>query len=278
LFLNNLKSRGIDLSVKPFLKWAGGKRWLVERDDFSIPSYTGRYIEPFLGSGAVFFHHRPENAILSDSNERLIATYRAISEDWHKVSVHLRKHQRLHSKEHYYLERDRVRRTLHTQAAQFLYLNRACWNGLYRVNKKGEFNVPIGTKSKILLDSDNFAETAKLLARAKIDCCDFEKTVNFAGEGDFIFVDPPYTTAHNFNGFVKYNQNIFSWADQIRLKNALQRARGRGAFVTLTNANHSSIFSLYQDCARLIDIERASVISGLNKGRSSTTESLIYLA
>jgi DNA adenine methylase len=265
------------LTVKPFLKWAGGKRWLVEREDFTIPAYTGRYIEPFLGSGAVFFHHRPDRAILSDANEKLISTYAAIVDDWQKVATHLHEHQLLHSKEHYYQERERVRKTPHSQAAQFLYLNRACWNGLYRVNKKGEFNVPIGTKTKILLESDNFEETSKLLAGANIECCDFEKTVDLADEGDFIFVDPPYTTAHNFNGFVKYNQKIFSWDDQIRLKHSLQRARLRGACVTLTNANHSSIVDLYKDCAKFIDVQRVSVISGLNKGRNSTTESLIYL-
>ncbi|WP_246677957.1 Dam family site-specific DNA-(adenine-N6)-methyltransferase [Mesorhizobium sp. B2-7-2] len=263
------------MSIKPFLKWAGGKRWLVDRAEFRIPRYDGRYIEPFLGGGAVFFHHRPAQAILSDINSRLVETYCAIRDDWHSVWVALSAHQLKHSKTHYYTERSAVKKDISERAAQFLYLNRACWNGLYRENLKGEFNVPIGTKSNIILDSDDFEESARILSKAEITSQDFELTIDQARSGDFIFVDPPYTTAHNYNGFVKYNQSIFDWDGQIRLRDSLVRANSRGASILVTNANHKSIHDLYGDHADIYETARASVISGKSAGRQSTSEAII---
>ena len=219
--------------MKPFIKWAGGKRWLVGEAGFSLPEFDGRYIEPFLGGGAVFFHTLPDSAILSDANSRLIETYNAIKSDWQRVYSALQQMQRDHSKEYYYIERARKRRTPYSRAAQFLYLNRTCWNGLYRENLKGEFNVPIGTKSKVIFENEDFSEISIALRDAEVICCDFEETIDRAGRGDLIFADPPYTVAHNLNGFVKYNQNIFSWSDQERLRDCLCSAASRGAQVVL---------------------------------------------
>ncbi|TAU91591.1 Dam family site-specific DNA-(adenine-N6)-methyltransferase [Rhizobium leguminosarum] len=261
--------------MKPFLKWAGGKRWLVEKDEFVIPSYSGRYIEPFLGSGAVFFHHQPEKSILSDLNPRLIETYKAIREDWETVWRYLTDHQKAHSKEYYYQVRTQSFSDYRQRAAHFLYLNRACWNGLYRENLKGEFNVPIGTKTKILLDDDNFENTSKLLAGAELRNCDFELTIDSSVAGDFIFIDPPYTTAHNMNGFVKYNQRIFSWDDQVRLRDAVFRARARGAKILITNADHTSVNELYKSSSGITSIKRPSIIAASSAKRGTTSEILI---
>jgi DNA adenine methylase len=263
------------LNIKPFLKWAGGKRWIVERDEFKIPQYTGRYIEPFLGGGAVFFHVNPENAILSDLNPRLIETYQAIKDDWQKVWYYLKIHQRKHDKAYYYLTRSSNKTTSHTRAAQFLYLNRACWNGLYRENLKGKFNVPIGTKTKILMDDDCFEEISKRLKNVQLINSDFERVISNAVDGDFLFVDPPYTVAHNFNGFVKYNEKIFSWNDQIRLRDSLFSAKQRGVRLLLTNAHHESVKELYRNGFEYFEIPRRSVISSQNKGRSKTQEALL---
>lgn len=141
--------------------------------------------------------------------------YRAVRSDWRRVEIELKKMQRLHSSDYYYEERSRLRRTIHTKAAQFLYLNRTCWNGLYRENLSGKFNVPIGTKSQVIMPDDDFEGASKALQNAKLVACDFEDTIKIATTGDLVFLDPPYTTAHNTNGFVKYNQKIFSWDDQI---------------------------------------------------------------
>jgi DNA adenine methylase len=265
------------MAIKPFLKWAGGKRWLVDRPEFAIPSYSGRYIEPFLGGGAVYFSLVPSSALLSDVNPKLINTYVAIRDNWQGVVDRLAEHHASHSKEYYYSQRGIECDDISASAAHFLYLNRACWNGLYRENLKGEFNVPIGTKSKIIFENDDFGSVSAALQSAEIKCCDFEVSIDAANEGDVVFVDPPYTTAHNMNGFVKYNQKIFSWQDQIRLRDALLRAAGRGAKVVATNAWHESVIALYNGSAKIVEVPRASVISGNNRGRKGTSESLITM-
>src|SRR5699024_9439870 len=114
------------------------------------------------------------------------------------------------------------------RAARFIYLNRTCWNGLYRVNKQGKFNVPIGTKVNVRLESDNFMLTSDILKKVDLLISDFENIVDGALEDDFVFADPPYTVAHNNNGFIKYNEKLFSWSDQVRLRDAIIRARERG--------------------------------------------------
>ena len=263
--------------MKPFIKWAGGKRWLVEKSDFELPRFSGRYIEPFLGGGAVFFHLKPKQALLSDVNPKLINVYNAIQDDWSKVEAELKRLQRLHSKEFYYQERARKRKNPHTKAAQFLYLNRTCWNGLYRENLSGKFNVPIGTKTQVVMPDDDFEAISRCLKSADILVCDFEETLSKARPGDFVFLDPPYTTAHNTNGFVKYNQNIFSWDDQIRLRDAATAAVARGAKVVVTNANHESIHDLYANLGGSRIVSRASVISGKNSGRGKTSEAVFLL-
>jgi DNA adenine methylase len=272
----NSSPRGPILSIKPFLKWAGGKRWLVDRPEFKIPQYSGKYIEPFVGGGAVFFSHAPTQGIISDANSRLIDTYIAIKNDWRAVVANLEEHQKLHSKDYYYEMRSSKFEELHLRASQFLYLNRACWNGLYRENLRGEFNVPIGTKSKIVMDDDNFEYVSKVLQKTQILNEDFSVAISHATEGDLIFVDPPYTVAHNFNGFIKYNQNIFSWNDQIRLRDCLVDAKQRGARIMLTNASHDSIRELYSQLSSPIEITRASVIAGSSKNRVKTSE-LLYV-
>lgn len=260
--------------LKPFIKWAGGKRWLIASGQLNVPEFNGKYIEPFLGGGAVFFHVAPKRALLSDLNPRLIETYNAIKDDWQKVDAKLRVFQRKHCADHYYEERDKKRKTPHTRAAQFLYLNRTCFNGLYRENKAGKFNVPIGTKTQVLLPDDNFEATSKILQSAELRVSDFSSVMDEAKSGDLVFLDPPYTTAHNKNGFLKYNQNIFSWEDQLRLRECVISARSRGAKIIMTNANHASIVDLYSDVGSPKVVSRQSVMSGSSSARGSTTEAM----
>lgn len=260
--------------MKPFIKWAGGKRWILNDPNFTLPPFDGRYIEPFLGGGAVFFHLAPEAAILSDINVRLVETYQAIKSDWQKVISALEEMQENHSTDFFYLERGRTRDLLHDRAAQFLYLNRTCFNGLYRENLRGQFNVPIGTKSSVLMADDDFAQASRILAGASLSACDFEETLSEARKGDLVFIDPPYTTAHNVNGFIKYNQKIFSWEDQQRLQRCVAAAKDRGAKILLTNADHDSIHNLYAELGSPKILGRASVISGSAGARTKTTEVL----
>ena len=159
------------------------------------------------------------------------------------------------------------------RAARFLYLNRACWNGLYRVNRKGRFNVPIGTKQKVAFESDDFEGVSRLLKKMELRCADFEEVVDKASYKDFVFVDPPYTVKHNLNGFIKYNDEMFSWQDQERLLRSVERAANRGCYVTVTNADHDSVKSLYKN-ANYKQIPRASIIAGPTDKRVKITEAM----
>lgn len=263
-----------DIAI-PFLKWAGGKRWLISNHVEEIPTSFNRYIEPFLGSAAVFFHLRPQNALLSDLNSGLISTYLAVRDAPLKVREALVRHNRQHSVEYYYSVRESSPLKAHTKAAKFIYLNRTCWNGLYRVNMKGQFNVPKGTKESVLLNTDDFPKLSKILQNIDIRHSDFEAAIDEANDGDLVFVDPPYTINHNLNGFIKYNEKIFSWDDQIRLRDSLLRAKERGATIIATNAAHSSIRSLYKDEFRLKALSRKSVIAAASESRGRFSELLI---
>ena len=234
-------------AVGPFLKWAGGKRWFVHHHAQLFPKTFNRYFEPFLGGGAVYFHLQPRQAVLADINPDVIAAYRAVKEQWVGLKKSLSYHQRAHDEDedYYYEVRDRAPTKLVPRASRMIYLNRTCFNGIYRVNKQGFFNVPRGSKDEVLLDSDNFKAMSALLAGADLRVSDFEGVINEAGEDDLILADPPYTVRHNFNGFIQYNEVLFSWADQERLASALKRAASRGAKIVATNANHHCVRSLY---------------------------------
>ena len=263
-----------EIDATPFLKWAGGKRWLASQVCALTPTSLNRYIEPFLGSGAVYFALEPKKSILSDVNPDLINCYFAIRDHWQAVERQLQEHHAYHCTKYYYLIRNTKFQSSTKRAAQFIYLNRTCWNGLYRVNLNGQFNVPIGTKSAVVMDTDDFEWTSDLLKTAKLICCDFETTINRASKNDFVFVDPPYTARHNMNGFVKYNEKLFSWTDQIRLRAALERAVERGARVLVTNANHSSVKELYKSFKQR-PISRQSILAADPAFRSGIDELLI---
>lgn len=258
----------------PFLKWAGGKRWLTHRVETLALEKNGTYFEPFLGSAAMFFHWNPVRATLSDANAALIETYCAIKESAGEVSKSLTKHAKKHSSEYYYSVRSTVYESPIERAAQFIYLNRTCWNGLYRVNKLGEFNVPIGTKQSVLLASDDFQLIAKRLAGATLLHADFETQIDKSVKGDFVFADPPYTVRHKHNGFVKYNEQLFSWDDQVRLRDAIVRAKSRGVRTLVSNADHESIRELYAGF-ELNEVSRYSAIAGAGARRGSFDELLI---
>jgi len=260
----------------PILKWPGGKRWFVKHLSDLMPKKYDRFIEPFFGGGSAFFALNPKKALLSDINKELITTYRLIRDDWQFVEKELRKFEKKHSVDFYYEVRSLEPENNSDIGLRLLYLNRTCFNGIYRVNEKGEFNVPIGSKNKVILDTDDFQKTSRLLKKATLLCCDFEKSIDKAEKGDVIFADPPYTVRHNLNGFIKYNEKLFSWQDQIRLAKALHRAVERGATVISTNANHESVRRLYRERGfNLKTISRYSSISADASSRNQFKELII---
>lgn len=262
--------------MSPFLKWPGGKRWFVTNHSHLLPTKFNRYIEPFLGGGAVFFHLKPSKSILSDLNTELISTYKVVRDEWLELSKRLRFHHTKHSSEYYYNIRGSNPRLAVTKAARMIYLNRTCFNGIYRVNTNGQFNVPKGTKDAVVLATDDFEQVSKLLADSQLCISDFEPIIDQAEAGDFVFADPPYTVRHNVNGFLKYNEQLFSWNDQVRLADALSRARLRGAKVVSTNANHDSVRSLYRERGFILKtISRYSSVSANSNSRKQFEELVI---
>ena len=259
----------------PFLKWAGGKRWFTIRHLNLVPEHYEKYFEPFLGSGAMYFALKPPFALLSDINSDLISCFQAVREAPRTIAEQLQKHHISHCSNYYYEMRSSKPEDSVERAAWLIYLNRTCWNGLYRVNRKNEFNVPIGSKIKVVLETDDFIGISKLLSRADIRCQDFEETLELTGSGDFVFIDPPYTVKHNLDSFIKYNDSIFSWADQIRLRDAVVRASSRGTQILVTNANHASVREIYCDVGKLDVVKRSSVLAADSAHRIQTEELVI---
>jgi len=236
-----------------------------------------RYVEPFIGSGAIFFHLQPDQSIIADVNPALMNVYSSLRRDYRRVLTHLSKHARNHCDAYYYEIRSKIFRSDASRAAQFLYLNRTCWNGLYRENLRGQFNVPRGTKDTVIFDDDDFAAVSEALASAKIITGDFEKVINGVRDGDFVFIDPPYTVKHNGNGFIKYNESIFSWNDQVRLAEAIKSKARSGASFLATNAYHPTVIDLYKRFATVMPVERTSILSGDKSYRGKTQEALILI-
>jgi DNA adenine methylase len=262
--------------IDPFLKWAGGKRWLVNQHQPLFPIAYNRYVEPFLGSGAVYFSLQPSRALLSDTNAELINVYKMLRDYPGRIHQLLCKYHSRHTAEFYYQLRGKQHSSGVREAARLLYLNRVCFNGLYRVNLKGEFNVPLGTKTAVSYPPGYLRSIANLLKRARILCSDFENVVDRTEAGDFLYIDPPYSVMHNNNNFLKYNDVLFSWDDQTRLAACLRRASRRGVLVLISNANHPSIRELYRGFGRTNTLSRASLLAGDSDARRSTTEVAIY--
>lgn len=263
------ENRGIlSGKVSPFLKWPGGKRWFVLHHSNVLPTTFQTYIEPFLGGGSVFFHLKPKKAILGDTNSNLIDTYQQIKSNWRSLRKSIKRHQKCHNDDHYYAVRERNNNLQVSRASRMIYLNKTCFNGIYRVNREGQFNVPRGDRDDFLEWRDEFPEWSHLLQQASLYTSDFEPLVDRADKGDLIFADPPYTVRHNLNGFVKYNEALFTWEDQVRLSVALFRARNRGVKIIMTNANHSSIKYLYRKF-QCFHFKKVSRFSGISAGVTS---------
>jgi len=257
----------------PFLKWAGGKQWLLPKLRQSIGPIRGRYFEPFLGGGTVFFALQPQSAVLSDANADLIATYEAVQKDATRVAQLLGAFT--FSPSCFYRVRAQRPRALAQRAARLIFLNRTCWNGLYRVNARGQFNVPIGTFSTLpdIVGLSRLLKAQRALTTATLSIGDFADTTATAQQGDTVYFDPPYACATR-QGFVRYNSVHFSWADQVRLAIHCRALATRGVRVIISNANDPAIRRLY--AGFLIErVARRSLVAASSEHRRSVTELLI---
>jgi len=264
-------SRGAGLE-NPILRWAGGKSWLVKKLDRFLPKTFNNYHEPFFGGGSIFFNLRQGNeSFLSDVNSDLINAHSQIREDPDGVLQVLERFR--NTVDDYYRIRETVFSSPIEKAAQFIFLNRTCFNGLYRVNHEGKFNVPYGFKNyKLLFNPDKFRRLSGLLRHATLWCGDFEASLSNVREGDLVSLDPPYTVSHIKNGFVKYNEKLFSWGDQKRLVSFIEKVRSRGASYILTNAKHESIRILFGRKDIPISVCRSNVIGGRGAVRGPIEE------
>ena len=241
--------------ARPFLKWAGGKKQLLAsfEDLYPAAASIGAYHEPFLGSGAVFFHVRsllrPRAAMLSDSNQQLIETFTAVRDQVEAVIAELEVHHRRHSKRHFYLVRKQVPAELATaaaRAARFIYLNKTCFNGLYRVNSRGLFNVPMGRyQNPNIVDAGRLQRASHELAGVDLRTGPFTTVQDRAKAGDFVYFDPPYVPLSSTAYFTAYTEGAFGPDDQRRLADTFRLLARRGCLVMLSNSDTELVRELY---------------------------------
>ncbi|WP_426291967.1 DNA adenine methylase [Dyadobacter endophyticus] len=258
--------------IRPLIRWAGGKVWLTDFLQNHVPAYFGNYHEPFLGGGSVFLALKSSGkinnlAFLSDANKDLIETFTVIRD--HPIELIDEMVPFQNTKEFYYSLRGNIPDTSISRAARFLFLNRTSFNGIYRVNLKGEYNVPYGfRKMEYLFKEDEIHALSEALKDTFLRATDFDHTITNIKPGDLVFLDPPYTVAHENNGFVKYNQKIFAWEDQQRLRTYIDKIIEIGAHFILTNAAHISISELYDGVGNSLKLARPSLIGGKGAKRS----------
>ena len=250
-------------SASPFLKWVGGKSQLLNELQKYIPQSYNKYIEPFVGGGALFFNLSPETAIINDSNEELINAYKVVRDDVGSLIELLRTYD--YEKDFYYQMRAKSPQGLSRveRAARLIYLNKTCFNGLYRVNKKNEFNVPMGRYSNpTICDEEKLITASKALQNTVIECADYKEVLNkYAARGDLVYIDPPYHPISDYSDFKRYTKEFFYQEDQVILRDFIRELKTKGCFVIASNSHCDFILDLYKD----FDIKVVSAKRYINK-------------
>ena len=259
----------------PFLKWAGGKRQLLQQYSSLFPKTSKKYFEPFLGGGAVFFRLQPSVAVLSDVNEELINCYIVVRDEVEELIQALRVHR--NERDYYYSVRAWKPETLTPvqRAARLIFLNRTCFNGLYRVNSKGQFNVPFGRYSNpAICDQTGLTAASLALKRADIYAADFEEALDKAQRGDFAYLDPPYNPLNATSSFTGYAQEGFGEAEQRRLASVYRHMDSRGVLLMLSNSASELVTRLYTGF-RLVEVAAKRAINSKAGGRGPIPELVI---
>lgn len=260
-------------SMAPILKWPGGKRALAQTIARFVPGKYGTYYEPFCGGAALFLALDPPRAVLGDTNAELIECYQTLAKDPDAVISELAM-MRNDARSYFSVRASRPASPA-GRAARLIYLCRLSFNGIYRVNKAGEFNVPYGRRDhRSVCEPEHLRAVALRLARADLQCGDFQTTVETVQAGDVVYFDPPYTLAHGSNGFIKYNSQLFAWSDQERLARVAADLADRGAMVLVSNADHRDVRALYPGFVCHV-IHRHSVIAATTAARRLVTEVLM---
>jgi DNA adenine methylase len=266
----------------PFIKWVGGKARLLPQLLPLLPpdAHERRHVEPFLGGGALLLARRPADALVGDVNARLCATYEAVRLDVDRVIAELRVHACAHSPEHY--QRVRTRFNEHwsvaspaARAAMFIYLNKTCFNGLYRVNRRGDFNVPVGRyATPAILNEGSLRAVSSQIARVQVRCASFEVLLSEARADDFVYLDPPYVPVSNTANFAGYSAEGFGREQQLRLRDAFGQLHRRGCMLMLSNSDVVAVRELYADFRQDLVSARRSINSKAT-GRGAVSELVI---
>lgn len=260
-----------ETKAKPFLKWVGGKRSIMKTLLENVPTDFNDYFEPFVGGGALFFELLPKSALLSDINSNLISAYSFIKKNPTPLIELLINHQSSHNENHYY----EMRRQLKAEdtlemTARFIYLNKTCFNGLYRENKKGEFNVPIGNyDNPLIADKSNIMACHSILKHPKIVICrlSFTESLLLPKKNDFVYLDPPYHKVST-SSFTRYNQNDFDENKQIILRDNCVKLHNNGVKFMLSNSDTPFINDLYKDFdIKVIGVNRAINSDATKRGK-----------
>ena len=262
--------------AKPFLRWTGSKNWFIKEECRRfIPARYNNYHEPFLGGGAVFFGlNQPNQVFLNDLNWELVNTYVQIRDNLELVISALKRY--VNSREDYYRVREMQCRANYSKAAKFIYLNRTSFNGIYRVNWRGVYNVPYGKRPNVdIVTENNLREVNKKLQKATLSSEDFYNTLQHIQKGDLVYLDPPYTVAHEHNGFIEYNSKLFSWEDQLKLVEYIQEVKRKKAFFILSNAEHFEVRKLYHNIGKIVSLSRYCRVGGRNKTRGMYREIIV---
>ncbi len=272
--------------AQPFLKWAGGKRQLIPTIKEFLPIKYTQYYEPFVGAGAVLFSIQPKKAIINDTNNELINCYQVIKENPQELLILCQKHKERNSKEYYYklraLDRSDDFKNMSSieRAARIIYLNKTCFNGLFRVNSSGQFNVPYGNYSNpSVADPAVIKAISTYLNQAniRIEVGDFEKVVTTCRKGAFIYFDPPYHPISDTSSFTGYSMGGFGKEEQIRLRDTCNNLSDRGCQVLLSNSNADFIRSLYDDSRyKIVEVKANRAINAVGSKRGQISELLIH--
>jgi DNA adenine methylase len=261
-------------NASPFLKWAGGKTQLLPVILQHVPFHFDTYIEPFLGGGALFFELQPRKAVLADSNAELINCYTMVRDRVEDIIAELSSYS--YSEEFYYELRSQEPQDPILRAARLIYLNRTCYNGLYRVNKKGQFNVPFGKyHNPVICDTERLRAASAALQHAELYCSDYREALrNFAKPGDFIYIDPPYHPVSQYSDFKRYTAEFFYEEDQLTLAQKVKELAEQGSYVLVSNSYCDFILNIYRDF-QIIEVSAKRNINKDPQKRGDVKEVLV---
>lgn len=266
-----------NIVVKPILKWVGGKRQLLSEISPLIPGEFDKYFEPFVGAGAVIFDLLPNKAVINDLNNELINVYKVIKDNPDELIDLLKEHTNNNNKEYFYKVRELDRQTNYDtlsdiyKASRTIYLNKTAYNGLYRVNKSGQFNTPWGRyKNPKILDADNILSMSKYFNSKdiKILNCDYKNALNSVNKGDFVYLDPPYLPISSSSAFTSYTADGFGIQQQEELKKTCDMLDKLGVKFLLSNSYHSFLLDLYKDYnIKIVEARRSVNSKGHKRGK-----------